>query len=67
MKTKAIPDSTSVMVVDINPNSPLAKFNKDTKQQAIEVPRRATVYSGRNYVKNAFFEYVHVVFLTFFA
>jgi hypothetical protein len=37
MKTKDIPDSTSVMVVDINPNSPLAKFNKDTKQQAIEV------------------------------
>lgn len=37
MKTKEIPDSTSVMVVDIKPDSPLAKFNKETKQQAIQV------------------------------
>jgi hypothetical protein len=37
MKTKDIPDSTSVMVVDIVANSPLAKFNKETQQQAIEV------------------------------
>ena len=33
-------------VVDIVANSPLAKFNKDTKQQAIEVPRRASREEG---------------------
>jgi S1-C subfamily serine protease len=46
MKTKDIPDSSSVMVVEIVPNSPLAKFNKETKQQAIEVGDVITSCNG---------------------